>query len=584
MLENNHDMTQWGKWNNTPLPISADDAWKEMELLLDEDSTDKIPVPFVTPLADEKRNKKRLILWWFILLAIIITSGFWFLNSNKRESVSSISTNKLNISVPLKNKRKKEVSIASKKMIDKINKEIADTKNYKLQDTEHDYKETNSEIVNKVYNFNNNKRGNEKKLVQIEHVDTMNNIATANKSESNKGIKVPPTKSITINNRILKRIEQAQEYSSLNSVRVVSKKSKLNNKIIKDMNKANINSVTNFDEIKLNSKNDISMLTKRSRSNELYNQTIISTNKRESNVSRNKNLNSTKQKNNYPINNTSVTSIDANIISRDSMQKTQTSIIKIDSNLITKQKDTTNVKKDSTVTKRIVLKRLSAGLQWSASLPMIDNNNNTEKQFIPGLWITKEVGNNSSLSLSINPYVMHTNSHFEIENKTVGIGAIASSIKLDTGWYRFDTSTMQFKLDTTIQVNRVATLLQSFGYRIAMNYRYQLTNKWQLSCGMEYNKVVSAYINDKIIRLTDGFVAKDESSDYKKGSDLWNLMQHSYFSGNAAISYSPITKLSIELGFHRSLKSISNDSNNAISPSSYYLNIRWKLWQGDCKL
>ena len=262
-----------------------------------------------------------------------------------------------------------------------------------------------------------------------------------------------------------------------------------------------------------------------------------------------------------------------------SITTTKPDSLAVDSSKVVIAKDSSKTKKANKPIEKIVLWRLSAGLQWSASLPMTDNNSNTTKQLIPGVWFCKNWGSKSAVSLSVNPFVMQTNSRFTIENKIQSIGALASTIKLDTGWYRFDSATSQFKIDTSIKVNRIATLLQSFGYRIVVDYKYQFAKKWQVSLGAEYNKIVSAYINDKIIRVFDGLVAKDSNADVKTGNELWNLIQHSYFSGNVAISYSPLDKLTIGLGLHKPFESITNDKSQSISPSSYYLNVRWQFWR-----
>ena len=88
MLDSNHDMTQWEEWNNAPLPISADEAWKEMDLLLDEDSSDNVPVPIILPYKEDKGKRKRIIIWWcLMLLGIVLIGGI--LSNKKNETISS---------------------------------------------------------------------------------------------------------------------------------------------------------------------------------------------------------------------------------------------------------------------------------------------------------------------------------------------------------------------------------------------------------------------------------------------------------------------------------------------------------------
>jgi hypothetical protein len=68
VFENKDDMNKLEEWYNEPLPISAEDAWKVMEQLLNEDVSDKIPVPIPLTLIKEKNNVKPYIIVWYILL------------------------------------------------------------------------------------------------------------------------------------------------------------------------------------------------------------------------------------------------------------------------------------------------------------------------------------------------------------------------------------------------------------------------------------------------------------------------------------------------------------------------------------
>jgi hypothetical protein len=210
-------------------------------------------------------------------------------------------------------------------------------------------------------------------------------------------------------------------------------------------------------------------------------------------------------------------------------------------------------------------------------LPAQNNNTNTQKQLIPGLWFEKVLGNKSSIRLSVNPFVMHTNSRIVIENKIQKIGKLASNLQnLDSTWFKYDST--GYHIDTSIQVNRVVTILQSFGYRVALDYNYKLLKKWKFTVGLEYNHIFSMYLNDNIIRARDGFVAKDAIAYYKSGNEFWSLINHSYLCGSTSISYFPVSRFSISVGYHKSFKSISRNINQEITSSPYFLNFRMWIW------
>ena len=562
MLESNHDITQWEEWNNAPLPISADDAWKEMELLLDEDSSDKVPVPIILPSDEEKGKRKPIIIWWWLMLLGIVLVGGILFNLKKETNPSgnlvvpqnNITTTSLPSKIytgkPVASSAKSQVadtSVQTKKDTKTIKKsEVTTAKKKETVYTESDTSSTSPTKVNIPSSIiNQSKRENTTKEIRsiasnllLSKKDISTNKRskhTVNKAK-NVVIATRKTQQKTVDASIVANtLRTTKTYStskgSASSIRPISNTSKhINRRSGDDKSvKNNISNKQNIDHAAIDSNT--------------FSTSIVSNN---------------------------------NLVNNDSNATIKPHRSTTDSGKVTQAKDTVQEKKDK---KKITISGLSAGLQWNASLPFTDNNSNTAKQLIPGLWLSKSIGSKSVLTLSVNPFVMQTNSRFEIENKVQTVGSLGTAIKLDSSWFSFDTASTQFKLDTTIQVNRVATLLQSFGYRIAVDYRYRFAKKWAVLIGVEYNKIISAYINDKIIRVRDGFVAKDASADNKSGSELWALMQHNFLSGSTAISYSPFNKLSISLGFHKPFSSIANGTNQSISPSSYFLNLRWKFWE-----
>ena len=554
MLDNNYDITQWEEWNNSPLPISAENAWKEMEKLLDEESSDIIPMP--VPLVEhEKGKRKRYAFWWIVLVGIGLL-GTVLVSKQK------VTTNADHLSRPQNNKTINQENYSPKHLITTRKKIAVDADNKVTNATKVTHESSVKSVINKA----------------TLPSDTFNTIKSKLTSRAINQ-KEQKEHNITISNRIVNgrstnttpvyKDEQPSNNDIVGTVLMASKINKSQAKGKYAIGWKPINRSTK----KLPTTNDI---TKTNNStahfNEKANNSPIQYTKSRNNsiINEPKSIPATQKNNSYQMD-----SVSRNI----SITTTKPDSLAVDSSKVVIAKDSSKTKKANKPIEKIVLWRLSAGLQWSASLPMTDNNSNTTKQLIPGVWFCKNWGSKSAVSLSVNPFVMQTNSRFTIENKIQSIGALASTIKLDTGWYRFDSATSQFKIDTSIKVNRIATLLQSFGYRIVVDYKYQFAKKWQVSLGAEYNKIVSAYINDKIIRVFDGLVAKDSNADVKTGNELWNLIQHSYFSGNVAISYSPLDKLTIGLGLHKPFESITNDKSQSISPSSYYLNVRWQFWR-----
>lgn len=563
MLDNKYDITQWEEWNNPPLPISAENAWKAMEKLLDEESSDIIPVP-VLLVENEKGKRKRFAFWWIVLVGIGLL-GTVLVSKQK------VTTNTNHLSIPQNNKTSNQENHSPKHLITTGKKIAVDADSKVTNATQ----VTNTTSVKSVIN---------KATLPSDTVNTIKSKLTSRAINQ----KEQKEHNIAVSNRIVNAsstnttpVYKDEQPSNNDMAGTVIMAPKINTSQAKGKYTIGMKSI-NRSTKKLLTTNEID---KTNKGIVLFNEKADnrpikytkSSNKAIDNEP--KRIPETQKNNSCQMDSISATRVDDSISRNISITTTKPDSLVVDSNKIAVTKDSSKTKKANKPIEKLILWRLSAGLQWSASLPMTDNNSNTTKQLIPGVWLYKNWGSKSTVSLSVNPFVMQTNSRFTIENKIQSIGALASTIKLDTGWYSFDTATSQFKIDTSIKVNRIATLLQSFGYRIVVDYKYQFAKKWQVSFGVEYNKIVSAYINDKIIRVFDGLVAKDSNADVKTGNDLWNLIQHSYFSGNVAITYNPLDKLSISLGLHKPFKSIANDKSQSISPSSYFLNLRWKLWQ-----
>jgi len=560
VLDNKYDTNQWEEWNHPPLTISAEDAWKEMEKLLDEESSDMIPVP-VLPLENEKEKRKRFAFWWIVLVGIVLLGTILIIKKEESVKFKNSTTQHNNKTINEKSHIEKQSETTSKKIVVEDRK-VTTTP----QEATHAAVQSIIKSVKihtyKVYTLKNDP-------ISIEHNDKI-------QTEKNNLVKKSIAKSSLINgipvNKEEKPLDSLQPDNQSLAVNINTLLVK-GNKVVKTLHVTNLSS--QLPTTKNNTeKNKVSFVVNDKASNN-----TIQYNKATQKSIEPKSINADPQNNNTPSDRISTDSLGVNLINSDSITTKTIVYTGSDSSKLAITNDSTKTKKESKPIKKITVKGLSAGLQWSASLPMTDNNSNTTKQLIPGVWFSKTWGNKSAVSLSVNPFVMQTNSRFVIENKIQSIGALASTIKLDSGWYSYDSATAQLKLDTNIKVNRVATLLQSFGYRVAVDYQYQFARKWQVSLGAEYNKIVSAYINDKIIRVSDGLVAKDSTADIKTGNELWNLIQHSYFSGNLAITYSPLDKLSISVGFHKPFKSIANDTSQSISPSSYFLNVRWLFWK-----
>ncbi len=557
MLESNHDMTQWEEWNNAPLPISADEAWKEMELLLDDDSSDNVPVPIILPYKEDKGKRKRIIIWWcLMLLGIVLMGGILFNKKNDTIASNNLVVTRNNTSTPLVSHSEKRVSIPANKKEERVSSQNRnESKEIKEISVPIDSKKeiVHAEIKSKpkvdtasVSIDNNRKR---KKVISNDE-KRKDHLLPSKKVSYTNNLSIDDKQNVIVNKRKL-------QHNSVH-VRFVSDAFTANNRL--SPKKVSLNS--NLNITKLRKQINEPLQDDKSSNNNL-------------NYQQNKqHINSNKSSNNTEGDATKLANAD--VINKDSTTIIKANTSTLDTGKVVQSKDTAQDKKRKN---KIIISGLGAGLQWNASLPITNNNSNTAKQLIPGCWVSKSVSGKSTVTLSINPFVMHTNSRFEINNKVLSLGSVVTKIKLDTSWFSIDSQTNQLRLDTSQPVNTVATLLQSFGYRIAIDYRYQLAKKWQFSIGLEYNKIMSAYINDKIIRLRDGFVAKDASADYKNGSDLWALMQHNFLSGSAAICYSPINKLTIGFGIHKPFSSIANGTNQAISPSSYFLNIRWTLWK-----
>ena len=181
MLENNHDITQWEQWNNAPLPISADDAWQEMERLLDTDSSDKVPMPFIPPTANEKDNKRPFIIWWFILLGIILTSGVWVYLKNQKTVVSfSATPYNQNEATHLNKKTDSSATIVSSKEVVATKSETVNPINDKLTDVKYDSTKTNKEVTNnKASNLISDKK-KERNLIENNKPGIVNTSAQRN--------------------------------------------------------------------------------------------------------------------------------------------------------------------------------------------------------------------------------------------------------------------------------------------------------------------------------------------------------------------------------------------------------------------
>ncbi len=581
-------MTQWEQWNITPLPISADDAWKEMEKLLEEDSSNNIPLLFVSSLDIDRRKKKRLIIWLFIALCILFISGLWMYKNNKSPFILlSHPTKNINRIHSSNNKTSSNTPNFSKKIVNETKKTVGESKNnVRLPYSESVSGKLNSELIKSTSPLIPHKQQKENDSNEKEKTELVYPLNKANKT--NLELSKEPAKT-EMENTKASTSRGFRDVSKPFAKRRVGKELgyRKTKKIItiKNDNKSKstaFNSTTTGQEIIPQIKPQQKILPK----NELLSKTgnTATESLKQGNLRRSKDLNVNK------INEMTTLDMDSStnslvknpvlLLDTTNSKVQRHSLFSLDTSKAGLLIDTNKVKDGGNIARKKSNKlRLTAGLQWIASLPMTDNNSNTEKQLIPGIWLAKAIGNKSSISVSFNPFVMHTNTKIIIEDKILSISKLADDLKLDSSWFYYDPVLGGQVLDTSKRVNRIATLLQSFGYRFVFDYKYQILKRWQLSAGIEYNTIVTAYLNDKIIRVNDNLIAKDATSAYTSDSDLWNLLQHSYFSGNAALSFSPVTIFSIAVGFHKPFNSITNNNNQVISPTSYFLNFRWRFWK-----
>jgi hypothetical protein len=554
-------MTHWEDWKDSIPPISADDSWQKMNSLLDKRPSD-----------EDNKKKRWFFIWWIILLFFVLIGAITLLDSNSAKKQDTVNTQRHNQSHHAA--KEKGSALSPKKQIGKSASSMS-TIQQKIP-------KKDRQLINKI--------DTSKRLIKHTDLQPVGKKSVLNKRfVANNGSGLPSSNESAKKNGLRRKVtnfyanqlpkataEQPKEVANFKQESL--KKDEGFGLILKNRSQPNTQNVRVVSKKFLGIRSN-----NRFQSNQWVNHTIIK-NKEIKEIPQS----ASKWVDAAPKSNSSAEILKAVDGVPDLVElkvDTNVQVIKAVSNIpdtttaLLAKDDTLKASTKPAKNKTGIFSQIGGGLQWNISLPPTNNNGNTNKQVIPGIWVQKEIGNKSSISVSFNPYVMQTNAEIVIVDKTGSLNSIAPRLKVDQSWFKKDSLSGRVVLDTAIKVNRKVSILQSFGYRAALDYRYALSKKWQLTCGIEYNQIISAYMDDKIIRVRDNLLAQDISSDNKEGSALWSFFDQSFFSGNLAIVYTPINRLFIGLGMHQPLSSLSNNVQQKVKPSAFYLNIRWKIWE-----
>jgi hypothetical protein len=202
------------------------------------------------------------------------------------------------------------------------------------------------------------------------------------------------------------------------------------------------------------------------------------------------------------------------------------------------------------------------GVQWNIALPLQGSKNyftgtsGSSQPYIllvPDVWVSKQLGKKQELLL------LFSFSH----QYATGDKQLAAS----TGrWTILDSTTVIKKL----------SLSKTSGISLGLQYNYNIDKNWSIGTGINYNKLSSALLNEKITGVYTGTVLSSLDLVAKKNNSDWAYLNSSFFTGKLELSYY-LGKIKIGSAVFVPLSNLSSAAGNTVRPVNGQLFLRWRF-------
>lgn len=214
--------------------------------------------------------------------------------------------------------------------------------------------------------------------------------------------------------------------------------------------------------------------------------------------------------------------------------------------------------------------RLNYGLEWSLPLPFNNNALFVEADakkypltvLIPALWFSGSLSNRSSLYFTANPFAQYLLSRQSaLQKDNYSLSAVSAS-------------NINQPRDV-VNLAQVFSVYKVRGFDVGLQYAYQLSQSFSVSCGIASTLTTSAVFNERIVRnATD--VVKDSLYGVVKADKAWAHMKAAFATGRLSMFYS-FNKFEAGAMLSKPFSSVYKSDLEENLPLNVQVFLRWKI-------
>ncbi|MFT3936690.1 MAG: hypothetical protein QM726_23900 [Chitinophagaceae bacterium] len=219
--------------------------------------------------------------------------------------------------------------------------------------------------------------------------------------------------------------------------------------------------------------------------------------------------------------------------------------------------------KNASLKNKNTLQGFSYGLQWNASIPLQGFNNYFTSasgksapynMLIPGVWASKALGKKQQHSLQLQ---------FAITTQLFG----GNKSIADTSFYS--------PADSSVLSNKI-NLVKTSGYSAGIQYNYAVNSKWNAGAGVYYYRNSKALVSQQTTKLTTGQLIDNSTYGISKSAANWQYLSNYTLLAKFEVGYQ-FKKYEIGTAVFIPFTNQATNPNLAIRPLNAQLFFKWVI-------